>query len=216
MKREVFSSTIPFSGFYGSWHQDIIDTTEERMFSDHDENEYYQHLADIFYQHVDYSEVYEEYAKFYVEILRDLTSLKSMKYEEIRSPREYNFETDRIFVSISREDLAKMLWDVRGSQLNQQIKDTFTSRSGFISFYPNHIHQWPQIEEWDHNHVGAVMSAYLNKNHEDIEYRIVEDLYGHGSVDSFLYDAADYVGQSAVDVAYIKSRMKEESNEYYP
>lgn len=181
------------------------------MFSDCDEIETYDNLADIFYQHVDYSVVREEYARFYVDCLKDEINMKSMKFEEMVSPREYNFETDRIFVSVSRSDLFKMLNDVQGYALNETIKQMFTSRSGFVSYYSNDISEWPPIDEWDHNHVGAVLAAYLKKNHPDFEERIEETIHGDGSVSSFLYDSADFMGQAAADLAALKSRLKEES-----
>lgn len=209
MKRQSFSSFVPFSGFYCSFHSDLIDRTEERMFYDYDEQEFYQNLADMFYSNVNYRQVFEEYAKIYVDILRDLTGLKSLTFEELSSPKEYNFSTDRIFVSISREDVAKMLVNVR-QELKTQIQELFTSRSGFISFYSNQLSDWPKIDEWDHNQIGSILTAYLKKKHSDIEEEILEILYGDGSVDSFLYDAANHIGKSAVDVAYLKSRMKEE------
>ena len=179
------------------------------MFYDCDEQEYYQNLADIFYSNVNYRQVFEEYAKSYVDILRDLTGLKSLTFEELSSPREYNFSTDRIFVSISRNDVAKMLFNVR-QELKTQIQESFTSRSGFISFYSNQLSDWSKIDEWDHNQIGTILTAYLKKKHSDIEEEILEILYGDGSVGSFLYDTANHIGKSAVDVAYLKSRMKEE------
>lgn len=211
MKPSSFSARIPFSGFYYSWHNDILENEEDRIFKDYDEEEKYNHLHEIFNDHVDWREVYEKYARIYVDYLKDKTGIKSMKFEEMTSPREYNFETDRIFVTISRSDLAMMLKKVRGEYLNNTIRKMYSSRDGFISFYPNHISEWPNIEEWDHNHIYAVISSYLNKEYSEIENEIVEELYGSGELSSILYDSSDYTGQSAIDVAYLKSSIKDES-----
>lgn len=208
MTSQTFSTLIPFSGFYYSIHSDILDTEENQMFSDSDEVETYDNLADIFYAHVNYSKVREEYARFYVNCLKDEIGLQFMEFEEMLSPREYNFETDRVFASVSRSDLLKMFHDVMGTVLDETIREMFTSRSGFISYYSNDINEWPPIDEWDHNQVGAVLAAYLKKNHSDFEEKIVETIQGDGSVFSFLYDSADFMGQAAADLASLKRRLK--------
>lgn len=210
MKPETFSSFVPFAGFYYSQHCNVVDSTESRMFHDPNGNPY-QNLADIFYEHVSYRTVYREYAKMYVDCLREMTDLGSIKFEEMTSPREYNFQTDRIFVSLSRNDLAKMLRSVRGRSLNDEVAKRFTSRDGFFSFYPNKVRNWPRISEWDHNHVGAVLSAYLKGKFPEIEDQIAEEIYGDCSVQQFLYDAADYTGRAAADLASIKYRIEEGS-----
>lgn len=216
MKRATFSTFVPFSGFYYSLHSEIIDSLEESMFTDCGGNSgaSSSNLADIFYSHVDYSHVYGEYAKHYVDELREKTGLTSIAFEELTSPREYNFQTDRIFAEISRSDLAKMLKAVRGKRLNKKIKDLYTTRSGFISFYPNHISRWPRAEEWNHNHVGAVLSAYIELRHPGLEEEIAEGIYSDGSVCSYLYDAADFTGKSACDVASVIRELQE--NHLYP
>ena len=78
------------------------------------------------------------------------------------SPREYNFQTDRLFATLTRSDLARILRAVRGKRLNQKIAEWFTSCSGFISRYPNCIADWPPIRDWDHNHVGCALACYVD------------------------------------------------------
>jgi polyhydroxyalkanoate synthesis regulator phasin len=196
-------------------HNDVLETEENRTFQDYNEEETYTHLQEIFNDHVDRREVYGKYARHYVDCLKDETSIKSMEFEEMVSPREYNFMTDRIFVTISRSDLAMMLKKVRGECLDETIHRLYSSRDGFISSYPNHISRWPRVEEWDHNHVYAVVKAYLDKEYPKVENKIVEDIYGDGCVSEVLYDSADFMGQAAIDVAILKSRLKEESEEGY-
>jgi hypothetical protein len=209
MKRETFSTFVPFTGFYYSIHNDIIDGEEERLF--HDVNgDPYSNLLEIFFDHINYRNAYKEYAKLYVDVAKQITGLDSLQFEEMTSPREYNFQTDRIFASLSRSDLVKMLKAVRGEKLNKKIEEMYSSRSGFISFYPNHVSAWPRVEEWDHNHVGAVFSAYLELEHPGLEDKAAEEIYSDGSVSDILYQAADYTGKSAVDVASIKYRLEED------
>lgn len=210
MKRETFSTFVPFSGFYCSIHEDIIDQAEEQLFCDTN-GDPFQNLLDIFYDHVNYQAVRKEYAKLYVDVLAEVTNLKSLAFEEVTSPREYNFQTDRIFASLSRDDLAKILRVVKGKKLDKKIKEMYSSRSGFISFYPNRIAEWPRIDDWDHNHVGAVLSAYIESEYDQAEGEIVEGIYSDGSVSGYLYDAADFTGKAAADLASVKCQLEEES-----
>ena len=172
----MFSALIPFSGFYGSIHDSYMyDVLEMRE----------AELSDI-----DWENVFEEYAKEYVKKLAEWMDI-SLEYEELVSPKEYNFMNDRIFAKISRSDFAKILSAVRGEALNNKVKEMFTSRSGFISHYPNHISEWGRISNWDHNQIGAVLAAYVDKYQEsdDIGANIAETIYENGTLESIMLEA---------------------------
>jgi hypothetical protein len=64
-----------------------------------------------------------------------------------------------------------MLWKVRGKRLNEKISEWFTNHSGFRSFYPNSIKNWPRISEWDHNQIGCVLACYLDYMRENNELK---------------------------------------------
>lgn len=215
--RPLFSSLVPFSGFYCSWHDSAIGQAEEQMFSDDSDN-LLDNLHDIFFCHTNFRSVHERYAENYVSILRDKLSLPSLAFEELVCPRFYNFETDRIFASVSSDDLAKMLRAVLGPRLDAKLRKLFTSHSGFIPSYPNSLALWPDTDQWDHNHVGAIMEAYADSIAEadgstwdSIEESIAADHSSTGDLEDWLYRAADFTGQAAADLASIKRRLQEES-----
>lgn len=137
----------------------------------------------------DWRNVFEEYAKEYVKKLAEWIDV-SLEYEELISPKEYNFMNDRIFAEISRSDFAKILGAVRGTTLNNKVRQMFTSRSGFISHYPNRISDWGRISTWDHNQIGAVLAAYVDKYREsdDIEANIAESIYEDGTLESIMLE----------------------------
>jgi hypothetical protein len=169
----MFSSLIPFSGFYGSIHNSYMDDVLEMR------------EAEV----SDWRNVFEEYAKEYVKKLAEWMDV-SIEYEELISPKEYNFMNDRIFAEISRSDFAKILCAVRGTTLNNKVRQMFTSRSGFISHYPNRISEWGRISTWDHNQIGAVLAAYVDKYREsdDIEANIAESIYEDGTLESIMLE----------------------------
>jgi hypothetical protein len=213
-KRDTFSALVPFAGFAGSWHSDAVDHAEEQLFSDSNGNPY-NSLLDMFFDHASYGDVFQRYAENYVSILREKLELPSLVFEEMVSPRFYNFETDRIFASVSHQDLGRMMHAVRGEALARKVREMFTSRSGFRSSYPDDITEWPPTDEWDHNHVGAVLAAYADLVASDNWSAFEESIAtGHsetGDLEDWLYSAADLTGQAAADLASIRCRLEEEN-----
>ena len=162
-------STIPFDGFYESFISDDIDHQIGQQIewdSDiHDLNEDEQQILWDSYLTINksyfYNQIAEDYTNFYIEILnRRLKgfTLKA-KFNLITSPREYNFETDRIFIDIERDhaiDFIKYIIKNYKKELEEKIKERFTSRSGFWSFYKSGLDFWTKdYSEWDHNQIGT-------------------------------------------------------------
>lgn len=154
----TFLTTIPFSGFYQSCHDSAIDAAEEAMLADSN-GDTIPRLLELFFTHCDYSAVYASYARLYAGTLASVFKIPSLTFESLL-PRYYNYTTDRIFATISRADLARILHFARGQRLQEVAADWFTFCPGFRSSYPNDPKRWPRIAEWDHNHVGAVLQAY--------------------------------------------------------
>lgn len=216
---DTFSALVPFAGFAGTWHSEAVDHAEEQLFSDSSGSPY-NSLLDMFFDHVSYGDVFQRYAENYVSILRQKLELPSLVFEEMTSPRFYNFETDRIFASISRQDCDRMMLAVGGEDLDRKVREMFTSRSGFCSFYPNDTAKWPPVADWDHNHVGAILAAYADKaasgNWSAFEESIATEHFGTSDLEDWLYSAADFTGQAAADLASIKRRLEEESHTTAP
>jgi hypothetical protein len=189
-----FSALVPFAGFYETSHDRNIDYVEEFMFSGDCGEITSQAAYEAFYSNLNYGPVFEAYAKAYVAALAHVIGIP-LEYEEMVSPREYNFSTDRLFAKISRSDLAKMLRAVRGKRLDEKAADWFTSRSGFCSSYPSSVSHWPRIADWDHNHVGAVLSCYVDKLFDAGEILdetgIATDLIEHEQIEEWLAEAAE-------------------------
>jgi hypothetical protein len=160
-KRTSFSALVPFAGFCESFHDQAIDFAEEQMFIDDSGEILNEKLYEMFYANVNYGYVRNKYAKAYVDALAHAIDIP-LDYEEMQSPREYNFTTDRLFAKLDRSSLATMLRVVRGWRLHDKINEWFTSRSGFISHYPNKLSLWPRVSDWDHNQIGCVLACYVD------------------------------------------------------
>jgi hypothetical protein len=210
-KKEQFSAVLPFSGFYKSRHSEAIDYAEEYMFT-FDDGEIHASLHELFYDNMDYGDVYGAYSKEYVGQISHLTNIRIV-FEELVSPKEYNFTTDRIFVTIARKSLAKIIQLVKGERLNNKAREMFTSRSGFISYYSNNISDWGRIEEWDHNQIGCVLEAlfdyYENEENINLEEASLENMSEDSQLDDMLYHCASKESMRAINIfEYLRRRQE--------
>ncbi len=234
------SVNLPFPGFYNSLYSGEIDDIEQReaeYFAEHRQAEEgvpeelridQDKTAEILFDVTDYSAAYLRLAKEYAEALdavvsEDLDLALSLQWEEMTSPREYNFETDRIFCSMPLSVAEELLRrsEVAGHEaLSAVIRERFTSRSGFSSFYSNDITDWLEkpLSDWDHNEVGTLLIASMrdpDDNDLTIYYATID---GEGAYNA--WSAA--VDWPAFDRKVEEAReelveaLKEEDQDYAP
>lgn len=108
-------------------------------------------------------------------------------FEEMTSPREYNFTTDRIFCQVSGR-VVKALFRVSKaeghSRLEACIKERFTSRSGFISHYSNRLSDWlsKPLADWDENELGTLLRALLPEDDDSLMWATLEGETGYNAL----------------------------------
>lgn len=152
-------STIPFDGFYCSKHDQALDFELERMFADNDGAPRWDIISHAFDQ-INWQQVHTTYARHYTQDVAEACKI-AMTFESMRSPKEYNFTTDRIFVTIEQDEVARLLRDVGHDAFSTVCKSQLTSRDGFASFYSPDYKTWGALKDWDHVQVGMVMLAYI-------------------------------------------------------
>jgi hypothetical protein len=197
---------IPFAGFYNSKYSSELDAVQERFVEYEVEknpglnpdipNEALWHCAD-------YGKAYDHIARAYVDqfnqhLIDEYELDLDLKFESMQSPREYNFETDRIFCGISEENVRKLREAVSDPALRQAIRERFTSRSGFIPSYPNHLNAWnPNPLLWDHNELGTLLVALLDDT-EDWDWKIWEGMQDRNVFDVAFDQCVDWVRYDAL------------------
>ena len=203
-------STIPFEGFYNSFISADIDNEIEL------DTEYYSELYDLneteeeflcnsflnINSYKFYNQIAKDYTNFYIDALNE--RLKGFKlkatYKCLTSPREYNFETDRIFIEIEENhciDFIKYIIKNYKKELENKIEDRFRSRSGFISFYKNSIDLWTKdFKEWDCNMIGICFELF-DLEEEEINYSLRE--YLSETISENLYNTLDKEGKDLLD-----------------
>ena len=129
MKQEIY---IHFGGFYNSIH----DAQIENQFEAYEDN------IDTGANERDWTPTQINYSKAYlIKIERFLFNEKieaKFKYVRIESPREYNFETDKIVVNILKKQQKSIINFVNNNfavELIELVRTQTTPTSGYRPFY---------------------------------------------------------------------------------
>ena len=163
---------LDFPGFYESILTMALDDAEnmevENLHENHPELDI-ELIAARMYDHSDYGKGFDAIARASVDWLNHVLEGTGIElaYDSMESPREYNFTTDALFVTIN--DPVRLYADTNVASLNAVIKEQFTSCPGFHSFYSNDPDAWraKPLDEWDHNELGALLTAYLRQQAEE-------------------------------------------------
>ena len=210
-------STIPFDGFYNSYiSSDIEHQIGQQIEWDtdiYDLNEDEQQILWDNYLSVNRSYFYNEIAEHYTDLYIDALNERlegftlNAKFNLLTSPREYNFETDRIFIDIEKNhaiDFIKYIIKNYKKELEEKIKERFTSRSGFWSHYKNGLDFWTQdYSEWDHNQIGTCFELF-DLEEEDINYSLREYLS-----ETIMDNLGNTLGQEGIDLLDKKQKEKD-------
>jgi len=157
---------IPFSGFYETIHSANL----ERLAEDQD-GEWSEELN----SQIDWKEKLKEYAEAYVKAYSKELGVPVV-FKALDSPREYNFRTDRIFADMEESDLKELRKEVDEEEMREFVKDHFTSREGFSSFYSGDYEDWLKQEEpWDHNQWGAMLDVLAECADQNWEWELAEE-----------------------------------------
>ena len=210
-------STIPFDGFYESftsadieyqigqqieWDSDIYDLNED------EQRILWANYLDINRSYF-YNQIAEDYTNFYIDALNERLEGFTLKatYKCFESPREYNFETDRIFIEIEENhaiDFIEYIIKNYKKELEKKIQDRFTSRSGFISSYKNSLDLWiDDYSEWDCNMIGTCFELF-DLEEEDINYSLREYLS-----EIIMFNLRNTLDKDGIDLLNKKQKEKD-------
>lgn len=184
-------TTIPFSGFYYSIHDDEMDQALKQEFTDCQGNEN-EGLSYRAWDSMKWGNVRNEYAKEYVDNFAHEFCIKSLLFESMQSPREYNFSTDRIFCNIDYAEFCGIVKTFDLAAFAAFVRKRFTSRDGFISFYPAELSEWGNIESWDYNQCGTALEFYAIQESDGEfdkwkEWAIMEESLCNGFMSELLW-----------------------------
>lgn len=163
-----------FSGFYNTiWESD------ESNFCYENDCTYDDLIIDNKQYEFDVVQGILEFVKDNCEFITDI------KFENICSPRAYNFANDSVNVSIAikKREFKKYLNDNKGA-LDYYLKERYTSCSGFSSYYGNSFEQWKKetnnFVDLDNHYLGSLLQFYFDNEditEEDCYYDATQDIY---------------------------------------
>lgn len=86
-----------------------------------------------------------------------------LEFVDILSPREYNFETDRLRVRMCSGVVRRLYNVVTPRVFADLVRWRHTNAPGFISFYSNDVRsrQWSDPDEYDANQITTLMMAII-------------------------------------------------------
>lgn len=178
--------TLPFSGFYGSFHDAYIDGWLRSLFLDKETGCYEnERLLGAAYSAVMWGDVHRQYAEAYCRSFAHEYKL-NLSFESLQSPKYYNFETDRIFAEVSEDEVGRLFAEVDHEDLAVVAKKRFTSCAGFISFYDPDWRAWGDILDWDYNQLGTLLLAWLMKEDPDFDQYAEVSLMEHAQGEDWL------------------------------
>ena len=131
------SIVLPFTGFYESpWVPNLKNPEDYKPWT------------------IDFAKAYTE---GFNELLEEEDMDVGLTFEEVESPREYNFVTDRIFAKIEHPERL----DFKQATMTKIAKERFTSGPGFISHYDPDWTTWGPTSTWDHNQLETALLAAI-------------------------------------------------------
>lgn len=194
---------IPFDGFYHSFYSQEIDNEEtahvenevsEGRLEEADVAPYYDTLFSMTCYGQLHRTVAEKYVSFFNDYFSKLTGVDlGLVFVELVSPKEYNFDTDRIFAMANADALKTLRFKADERVLVETIKDRHTSRSGFISFYSNSLEDWPsEVSDWDHNQLCTLILSFIPK--DEYSFEILTDMQEAGVFHEAWVNAVNWDG----------------------
>lgn len=172
MKFDTFCPLFP--GFYNTIFQ--YDGEDYDIDSYNKENETDLGYEDFEWDYKDYdTRVSKSFVSRVEKELKQYLPIE-IEFQQVSSPREYNFDNDSIYISVSLDiDVLIELIKDRREAATVYFKNKYTSRSGFISFHSNDVSDWTNkeyiLEKPDHR-IGALLNClcYCEIDADDIIY----------------------------------------------
>lgn len=214
-----------FTGFYESLHSLAIDDEVEQSLADDsghfdEDDELAVEAMNAFHYT---SEMLTEYARTYVKrwnahVEEETGYDLKAEFAELWSPREYNFETDRIFVKVPEESVRHVIKWMDKQVWADLIKKRLEPRPGFAPFYSNDVRSsdWDltQYKDWGPAKLELLCEAWLrshdgfdtDESYTEAENRITETLRSNGEVHNAVWNNAP---EKFVELVNKRDEMKE-------
>lgn len=189
---------LPFSGFYESLHDQMIEDEIEQHFSyDHDSGED-KPLGDDYDEarwnaDINWQEIHTAYAKAYTEAFGEEFGL-NLEFVDMTSPQFYNFSTDRIFANIELDEINRIRKEAEAHpKYAEFIRERYTSYDGFSSNFSNDSkdEEWTkeELEPVQYRSILDFWIENISDASEDWDIFLMDDARGNGVISEIVDDA---------------------------
>ena len=188
---KTYETWLPdFPGFYESIYSfDLIDV-EWDLFNDPSkvDPKFVDWLTSLVYNNVDYETYQNDISKEFISVWFEhnkeaLPFLKSVEYQQLVSPKEYNFSTDSINIKVNLDLKALVKAFKDSDKAVDYIKQKYTSYDGFISSYSNDLNEWLATLNEDLDHKIGSMLQCLSVFDNDDYWEVLENIYAGNYID---------------------------------
>jgi hypothetical protein len=218
-KHKLVPTWLPvFSGFYENIYWEENMDMEAEYFRDErgykGDGSYKQELWRFF----DYQKWHKDIAERFTHLLAKQLSgfVKEIKFEEVRSPKEYNFYNDAINVLITpRVNKIRDFVYANKEAFDKYLHDRYTSYDGFMSFYANNFDAWEMYTSsfkdlTDDHYLGSILQFICTQLeitesslYEDVREGMCESEY----FEQELYDKIEEVENYAKEIYLEEDRL---------
>lgn len=130
---------IPFEGFYNSQLDYELDSEAEQ------DRDYFElegedsDEIDVEYPEPNWKKIHiavaEKYCEKYNSEFYTATGINlNIKFKELWSPKEYNFETDRIYAYADEGALNKVIAKIGLAKIRKELREAYAPRDGYMPF----------------------------------------------------------------------------------
>jgi hypothetical protein len=188
MRTKKVSTYCPiFTGFYNTIFDESDSFIEcelncESDFRERFTDEYYPGISAVpwdfirenFWDCIDYRAANLAVAQYILDAIPGLLPdfVKSAEFERVVSPKEYNFANDGIDCVLELDiDAIRAYLAENADAWADYLKASYTSRSGFMSSYPNTPEEWAEdtedFSEIEGHYAGSILNFIAGNEMED-------------------------------------------------
>tara|TARA_R110000772_G_scaffold74551_1_gene162301 strand:+ start:27 stop:602 length:576 start_codon:yes stop_codon:yes gene_type:complete len=185
MKKSIESYLPLFPGFYNTIFESHSEGYEIESYNEENDTDY--NYNDFTWHYDDYhNNMSQECCSGIEEILEEIGFDIKVKFQKLVSPKFYNFTSDSINCEyeITQHEYNKVIDYIKSnwSAFEKHIKETYSSRDGFISSHSNNAETWMNnIKSESHleHNFGSVLDFILENEEYTYNnlYETITDTY---------------------------------------
>ncbi len=193
------STWLPvFPGFYNTIFEYNDGDIEYTLFNNPDgiAKPLKDFIVENVWVHIDYDAYRQDIVKNACDFMESLlienfpAICKKLTYENLSSPKQYNFINDSVNISINVDFNQLLKTCINHKDFARYLKDRYTSYDGFLSSYPSRKSEWIENAYDDQSHTVGSM----------LEFLILADIGG----DSARMDMYEYCSENVYNGEYIQ------------